>query len=231
MGNCLSVAQGDETRSGVPYAPSGADYVPSHIQPPTYQIDHNHSCRILKRWELDGEKSRGYRYVVYVNNNNLLNKRQQKAQDLILEAVQQYAAIQGLTIWVKCLDYLAGDGSDADAEKEKRFLKELLATDSKSDLIRKWDTRPEGVFNTVRPEEGQQPVPCLPVPNEEDRSQPRKKTLKSSEQEIVAVIEKIRNNKGLDDADAKARSSPSLFVRYLNSTEGGSSTSSWQARP
>jgi hypothetical protein len=170
-------------------------------------MEHNISCRMLKQWEVEGEKSRGYRYVVYVNNNNLLNKRQQKAQDLILEAIQQYAAIQGLTIWVKCLDYLSGDESDADAEKEKQFCKDMLATDSKSELIRRWDERPDGVLP-------------LPKDKEEERWQQRKKTLKSSEQEIDAVIERIRNSKGLDDTDAKSQIEPELVAALSKFNQG-----------
>ncbi|PVH90438.1 hypothetical protein DM02DRAFT_502344, partial [Periconia macrospinosa] len=154
---------------------------------------HNMSCRVLRQWARNGETSRNFRYVVYVNNNNLLNKRQKHAQDLILEIIQQYAAIQELTVWVKCLDYLLEEESDTDAEREKQFCKDMLATDSKSELIRMWDERPDGV---------------LDLPDAEGEKQP----LKSSEKEIHDVIEMIRNSKGLDDADAKSQIEPGLVA-------------------
>jgi hypothetical protein len=225
MGSCHSKAQSSDARairpkSDQPFLSSKTSYMSSHIPPPTYQMEHNASCRILKQWEVDGEKSRGYRYVVYVNNNNLLNKRQQKAQDLILEVIQQYAVIQGLTVWVKCLDYLSGEESDADAEKEKQFCKDMLATDSKSELIRRWDQRPKGVLPVHEPEGEKQPVPFLPVLRVEERSRQRKKTLKSSEQEIDTVIERIRNSKGLDDADAKSQIEPELVAALSKFNQG-----------
>ena len=165
------------------------------------------SCRVLRPWERDGGKSRGYRYIVYVNNNNLLDKRQQKAQDLILEIMQQYAAIQGLTVWVKCLDYLSKEESDTVAEREKQFCKDMLATDSKSELIRMWNQRPNDV------------LPLHSASGDEQSQQPRK-TLKSSEQEIHDVIERIRNSKGLDDADAKSQIEPELVAALSRFNRG-----------
>jgi len=170
-------------------------------------MEHNMSCRILKPWELEGEKSRGYRYIVYVNNNNLLNKRQQKAQDLILEIIQQYAEIQGLTVWVKCLDYLSEEEPDADAEREKQFCKDMLATDSKSELIRMWDQR----SNDILP---------LPSARGDEQSQQRRKTLKASEQEIHDVIERIRKSQGLDDVDAKSQIEPELVAALSRFNRG-----------
>ncbi|KAF2259803.1 hypothetical protein CC78DRAFT_548039 [Lojkania enalia] len=211
MGSCHSKAQGGDARASRPISGQGfpsskSSYIPSHIPPPTYPMDHNMSCRVLRPWELDGEKSRGYRYIVYVNDNNLLNKRQQNAQDLILEIIQQYAAIQGLTVWVKCLDYLSEEESDADAEREKRFCKDVLATDSKSELIRMWDQRLYDV---------------LPLPSARDeQSQQRRKTLESSEREIQDVIERIRNSKGLDDADAKSQIEPELVAALSRFNRG-----------
>jgi hypothetical protein len=142
------------------------------------------------------------------------------AQELVLEVIQQYAAIQGLTVWVKCLDYLAGEESDADAEKEKQFLKDMLATDSKSGLIRTWDARPEGVLHVHKTEGETQPVPFLPSLRGDDRSQQRKKTLKSSEEEIDAAIERIRSSKGLDDADAKSQIEPELVCALSKFNQG-----------
>lgn len=212
MGNCYSKTQDNDARAGHPRPGQNLSYsktshVPSHILPPAYPIEHNISCYILRPWELDGEKSRSYRYTVYVNNNNLLNKRQQKAQSLILENIQLYAAIQGLTVWVKCLDYLSDEDSDADTEREKQFYKDMLAIDSKSALIRVWEDRPSNILP-------------LPSAGGDKQFQQRRKTLKSSKQEIHDVIEKIKNNKGLDDADTKSQIKPQLIAALSRFNQG-----------
>ncbi|CAI6342342.1 unnamed protein product [Periconia digitata] len=212
MGSCNSKAQGRDAiasrvRSDENFPSSKTSYIPSHISPPAYPMEHNISCCILRPWELDGEKSRGYRYTVYVNNNNLLNKRQQKAQDLILEYIQLYASIHGLTVWVKCLDYLSEGESDVDAEREKQFCKDMLAIDSRSELIRMWEHRPDDIL----------PLPSM---GGDKQSQQRRKTLKSSEQEIHDVIERIRNSRGLDDADAKSQIEPELVAALSRFNRG-----------
>jgi hypothetical protein len=94
-------------------------HIPSQIQPPAYSIEHNASCKALALWKSEGANSRNYRYVIYVNNNNLLDEYQQQAQDLLLEHIQLCATIHKLNVWVKCLDYLSGEDSDTDAEREK----------------------------------------------------------------------------------------------------------------
>ena len=212
MGNCASNSGGDNSRANRPVSSPPLNsykntYTPSHIQPPTYPTEHNVSCRILRTWELAGEKSRGYRYVVYVNNNNLLSKSQRNAQDLILEFIQQCAAVQESTVWVKCLDYLSGVDSDIDTQMERNFCKDMLATDSKSELIQRWDERPVNVLR-CHSSRGQ------------ERSQQRKKELKSSEEEIDSVIERIRKNKGLDDADAKSQIEPELVAALSKFNKG-----------
>lgn len=136
-----------------------------------------------------------------------MNKRQQKAQSLILENIQLYAAIQGLTVWVKCLDYLSDEDSDADTEREKQFYKDMLAIDSKSALIRVWEDRPSNILP-------------LPSAGGDKQFQQRRKTLKSSKQEIHDVIEKIKNNKGLDDADTKSQIKPQLIAALSRFNQG-----------
>jgi len=69
------------------------------------------------------------------------------------------------------LDYLLEEESDTDAEKEKQFCKDMLATDSKSELIRRWDQRSKDVLSIYEPEGEEQPVPFLPVFRGEERFQ------------------------------------------------------------
>jgi hypothetical protein len=99
------------------------------------------------------------------------------------------------------------------AEREKQFCKDMLATDSKSKLIRRWDERPKGVLHVHEPEGENQSLLFLPI-------QQRKKTLKSSEQETDTVIERIRNSKGLDDADAKSQIEPELVAAFSKFNQG-----------
>src|ERR1700712_2888037 len=107
----------------------------------------------------------------------------------------------------------------------------MLATDSKSELIRRWDRRPKDVLPIHKPEGEKQLVSFLPVFRGEERLQQQKKTLKSSEQEIETVIERIRNNKGLDDADAKSRIEPELVAALSKFNQGWRLERFWQTRP
>lgn len=205
MGSSCSKARGSdaETSQPIPYQISSfrISRVPAQVQVPDYPIEHNTSCQVLRQWELDGEASRNYRYIVYVNNNNLLNKRQKHTQDLILEIIQQYAAIHEVDVWVKCLDYISDEGSDPDAEREKQFYKDMLATESKSELIQMWEQHAHNILS-------------LPGVNVEDQP------LKPIEQEIDNVIEMIRNSKGLDDSDAKSQIEPVLVAALSKFNRG-----------
>lgn len=124
-----------------------------------------------------------------------------------MEIIQHYAEIQGLTVWVKCLDYLSEEEPDADAEREKQFCKDMLAIDSTSELIRMWDQR----SNDTLP---------LPSARGDEHSQQRRKTLKASEQEIHDVIERIRKSQGLDDADAESQIEPELVAALSRFNRG-----------
>jgi hypothetical protein len=105
------------------------------------------------------------------------------------------------------LNYLLEEEFDADAEREKQFCKDMLVTDSKVELIRMWDQRPCDV---------------LPLHHArgEEKSQQQRKTLKSSEQEIHEAIKRIRNSKGLDDADAKSQIEPELVAALSRFNRG-----------
>lgn len=89
--------------------------------------------------------------MVYVINNNLLNYDRKVGQDLILNIIQQYAAVRELTVWVKCLDYLSVQDSDAGAESAKHLFKDMLAAGSRAGLVQKWDERPVGIHPLQNP--------------------------------------------------------------------------------
>ncbi|KAL0930275.1 uncharacterized protein CTRU02_212502 [Colletotrichum truncatum] len=164
-------------------------YPPTVIRPPRYSFnDHNEACRVLRLWEARGVKSRSFTYVVYVINNSLLDKSQTLAQARLLGHIKQLAAIHGLRVLVKCLDYLSESDDDPDAAEEKQMYLGILAATSKADIIRMWDERPaSAIYQDL-----------------ED--------ITTAEQRISTVIEKIRWNRDIGDVDVKNQIEPEVVA-------------------
>lgn len=208
MGVCHSKSDREGASQGGPLPTQPA----RPINPPCYEINHNGSCKALRQWEQNGGTSRNYKYVVYVNNNNLLDKSQKHAQEMILELIQQLSNIHdGLNIWVKCLDYLTATDADPTAEKEKNFCMDMLAANSKAALIQMWNNRPGDVL-PIRKSPEEDPQISLFFTSTKGRAQQGQKGLKSSAEEIDITIKRIQEHKELDDSDAKAQIEPQIVA-------------------
>ncbi|KAJ0360099.1 hypothetical protein COL26b_014186 [Colletotrichum chrysophilum] len=118
----------------------------------------------------------------------MLDSSQRIAQAKLLSHMQQLASIHGLRVLVKCLDYLSEIDDDLDAAEERQLYLDILAAVSKADVLRLWDGRPAAAADQ------------------------RVEELKTAEQRISAVIEKIRWNRDLGDVDVKSQVEPELVA-------------------
>ncbi|KAK2728911.1 hypothetical protein CKAH01_10739 [Colletotrichum kahawae] len=185
---CTSSRQSGSSQTDVDQGPF-IHYPLTTFRPPRYAYnEHNEACRVLRLWDDQGGKSRNFTFVVHVINNNILDSSQRLAQAKLLSHMQQLASVHGLRILVKCLDYLSEIEEDLDAAEERQLYLDMLAAVSKSDIVRLWDGRP-----TVADEQ-------------------RVEELKTAENRVNAVIEKIRWNRDLGDVDAKNQVEPEIVA-------------------
>ncbi|GJC91047.1 hypothetical protein ColLi_13885 [Colletotrichum liriopes] len=184
MGNCFGTPRNEPS---VNIHQLSANYGAS--QPPTYSVDHNQSCRILRSWEDHGSESRNFKYVLYVVNNNLYNKRQKLAQRRLLEFIQQLASIQELNVSVKCLDYSQTTSDPAVAE-EMQLYQEMLASEANQalDLRDKRRRRNSGAVNLGGNRQH------------------------TSEQKINELVKRLRETQDLDNSSAKDLMEPELVA-------------------
>ncbi|WQF76877.1 hypothetical protein CDEST_01891 [Colletotrichum destructivum] len=185
---CNPSRPSDSSQLDLGHGPS-IHYPLNMTHPPRYSFnEHNEACRVLRLWEARGGKSRSFTYVVYVINNNLLDKSQALAQARVLGHMQQLASIHGLGVLVKCLDYLSDNDDDPDVAEEKELYLDMLAATSKADVIRRWDERP---------------APAAHQGFEETTT---------AEQRISAVIDKVRWNRDIGDVDFKIQIEPEVVA-------------------
>ncbi|KAL0929592.1 uncharacterized protein CTRU02_215491 [Colletotrichum truncatum] len=193
MGSCFSKSL---TNDAEPDLFRAAD-IPSNLPHAIYPFnEHNESCRVLRPWQIHGEKSRNFRYVIYTINNNLLTKQQSIAQEVTLKHILQLASIHGLNVLVKCLDYSSDADHDPEAAKEQQLYMDMLAADFASDLVSMWDCRrphPTSSRGTAR--------------------------ILTSEERIDAAINKIRHSREIGDSDAKSQVEPELVAALSRFTQ------------
>ncbi|KAK1966804.1 hypothetical protein LY78DRAFT_680657 [Colletotrichum sublineola] len=203
---CSPSRPSDGSQPDLGHGPS-VHYPVTITHPPRYSSnEHNEACRVLRLWEARGGKSRSFTYVVYVINNNLLDKSQALAQATVLGHMQQLASIHGLRVLVKCLDFLSEHDDDPEAAGEKQLYLDMLAAASKADVVRRWDERPTPAVHQD-PEGGT-----------------------TAEQRITAVIDKIRWNRDIGDVDVKNQIEPEVVAalsRFAKSWQLGEIVASY----
>lgn len=196
MGNCTSKQDGEGPKSS---RKTRVDQQPPSEAPPDYEAVHNFACSILKKWEKEGQKSKGFNYVIYLGPDELLNEEQRETRRWLMKVINELAKVHQLNVRVKCVGRLDNDDYGAHATEQKEFYKEMLELEHKSALVAKWKNRPA----SLQPSQSNSP---------NGYTWAARQSLKSNAQEIDDLISKIGMNNDLDDANVKRLIEPALVA-------------------